>query len=114
MRFRSQQGTASVELLGILPLLLVVALACWQLLLGAFTATAAQDAARTGSRAAALGHSDARTAAVAALPSWLRDGATASVAGDGRVRLRVRVPIVMPGLSSASLTVSRSAQLPGG
>jgi len=110
MTRRSQRGSASVELLGMLPLLLIAALAAWQLLLVACTVTATQDAARTGSRAAGLGGNGA-AAAVGALPAWLRSGATAS--GGPRVDLRVRVPIVLPGLTNDALTVRRSAELPG-
>jgi pilus assembly protein CpaE len=111
-RLSRQAGQATIELLGVFPLLLLGVLACWQLLLAGFTSTAAQDAARTGSRAAALGRGDGAAAAVAALPSWLRDHAAATIGADGRVTLRVRAPIVVPGLSSSSLTVTRSAQLP--
>lgn len=111
MTGRTERGSASVELLGMFPLLLIAALAAWQLLLVGAAATAAQDAARTGSRAAGLGANGAAQA-VGALPGWLRPGATAS--GGQRIALRVRVPIIVPGLTSDALTVTRVAELPGG
>ena len=106
----AERGSASVELLGMLPLLLLAALAAWQLLLVACTVTAAQDAARTGSRAAGLGANGAAQA-VGALPAWLRPGA--SVSGGQRLEVRVRVPIVLPGFTTDSLTVRGTAELPG-
>jgi pilus assembly protein CpaE len=111
---RRSAGQASIELIGMLPLLLLAALAGWQLLLGAFTATSAQDAARTASRAASLGQ-DPAAAAQRAISSYLRSGTTATIDSNGEtVTVRVKVPIVFPGLTSNSFVMSRHAQLPHG
>jgi hypothetical protein len=108
----SPRGSASTELLGILPFLLLAALAAWQILLVAFTVTSAENAARAGSRAATRGQ-DGEEAALEALSSWLRDDADASLSGT-RATVRIEVPILLPGLSNRDISVSRSAELPSG
>lgn len=107
---RDDSGSASVELLGFVPYLLLAALAAWQLLLTAMTVTAAENAARTGSRAAVAGE-DGIEAAEAALPSWLRQEATPSADGD-RITVRIEVPIVVPVLSTGAITITRDADMP--
>jgi len=109
-RARCQRGSAAVELLGLIPLLGLAALGAWQLLLYAFTATSAENAARTGSREASRGGAG-EPAARRAMPSWLRDGATAEFSGT-RGKVTVQVPIIFPPLRSEGLTVSREAELP--
>jgi hypothetical protein len=103
----------AIELLGVLPLLLLVALAGWQILLAAFTATSAQDAARTGSRAAGIGR-DGSSAATDALSPWLRGRAHVTIAHDNpqHVTVKIDVPILVPGLTTNALTVTRTAELP--
>ncbi|HWC11977.1 MAG TPA: hypothetical protein VG455_12225, partial [Acidimicrobiales bacterium] len=63
-------------------------------------------------RAAGLGR-DGRSAAVGALSPWLQDDASATVSGT-RATVTVRVPILLPGLRSADVSVSRTAELPRG
>lgn len=111
-RRHSQRGSASVELLGMLPLLLVAALVVWQILLATWAATSASNAARTGSRVEGRG-GDGQRAAVDALSGGLRDHAKVRIEGD-RTRVKVRVPIVVPGVDSGSLTITKSAELPSG
>lgn len=119
---RDERGVASVELAALLPFLLLAALCAWQILLLAASVTAAENAARTGSRAETLSRDGAR-AAVAALPTWLRDAAEADTGPAGecadrdgdvgtQVVVCVPVPIVAPGLMSDRLVVRRAAELP--
>jgi hypothetical protein len=105
-------GSASMELLGILPFLLLAALVAWQILLVAFTVTSAENAARAGSRAATRGQ-DGEEAAIEALSPWLRDDASASLSGT-RATVHIEVPILFPGLTNEDVNVSRSAELPSG
>lgn len=109
-RATGQEGQASIEVLGILPLMLLVGMLIWQLHLGMSAANAVESAARTGSRVAAQG-GDARAAALRALPKSQRDGAQIVVAGE-LVRIKSNVPTVVPGLSTGWLKVSGDAQLP--
>jgi hypothetical protein len=111
-RLRSERGATSVELLGMISLLLLAALAAMQLLLAGWAVTSASNAARAGSRAEALG-GDGERAAIEALSGPLRDGANAEVVGE-RATVEVRVPVVLPGLSREDLEISRTAELPGG
>jgi hypothetical protein len=108
----AERGAASIELLGLLPLMLLAALAAAQLLIATATATEATNAARTGSRVASRG-GDAKEAAVEALSPWLRDGADVEVAGT-RTVVRVEIPILLPALRIDALAVRRTAEIPRG
>ena len=107
---RGERGQASVELLGMLPLLLLSALLVWQLLLAGYAVTSAENAARNASRAEALGE-DGEDAARDSLSFGLEDGAVVRIEGD-RATVRVRVPIVAPGISNGDIAVERDAELP--
>lgn len=111
MSLRDSEGQASLELVGLLSTMLIVALLVWQLLLAGWTVVSASNAARTGSRVESRG-GNGSDAAVAALSSPLREHARASVSGE-TTRVRVRVPLVVPGLLSAeALTVTKQAAMP--
>lgn len=88
-----ERGQASVELLGTLPALLLVAAVVWELALTGQSAWLCANAARAGARAALVGR-DARTAARSALPSSLRTGLRVEKRPDGAVRVRLRVPLL--------------------
>ncbi|GAA2373905.1 TadE/TadG family type IV pilus assembly protein [Streptomyces cuspidosporus] len=111
-----ERGSASIEFLGFLPVLLLVALAAVQLGLAAYAAQQAGTAARAAARTASL--DEVRTspaaAGVAAMSGWLADGADISVVpcGDGRARATatVAIPSVIPGASFGS--AKRSATMP--
>jgi hypothetical protein len=107
-----ERGSASVELLGILPLLLLAGLTAWQILLAAMTVTSAENAARAASRAEGRGDGGAEVGGEA-LPTWLRDQAEIQLSGT-KATVVIEVPIIVPGLSIDALTVSRSAELPEG
>lgn len=109
-RLRGEAGQASVEFLGALPLLVIAALLVWQLVLFGTVMTSAQNAARTGSRAASL-HSDGTKAAYNALRPAFRDHADVSTAPDGTVKVKVRVPLLVPGIP-LPLSVTEDASIP--
>jgi pilus assembly protein CpaE len=95
-----QRGQASVELLGALPAALLVVAIGWQLLLAGQTTWLAANAARVAARAKAVGK-DPEAAARSSLPSYLRDELlVADDNGAGRVRVRVRVPLVLRSVPS--------------
>ena len=94
-RLRAQRGAASVELLGALPFLGLALLAAAQFALAGGALWAAAISARAGARAVEVGR-DGRSAATRALPPPLRKGAT--VSDRNGVRVRVRVPALLPGL----------------
>lgn len=90
-----EEGTASVELIAVVPFLLLAVLAAVQIALAGQALWSASVAARAGARAALVG-AEASAAARRALPPSLRDGA--EVGGTGEVSVRVPVPRLFPGL----------------
>jgi Flp pilus assembly protein TadG len=108
---RDQRGQASVEFAGVLVWLLLAALFIWQLLLVTWAFNQASNAARTASRVEGRGGS-AEKAGRASLSPGLRKHAEIDMAGE-RATVKVRIPIVLPGLDSPRLIASKSAELPG-
>jgi pilus assembly protein CpaE len=109
-----QRGQASVELLGALPAALLVVAIGWQLLLAGQTTWLAANAARVAARANAVGE-DPEAAARGSLPSYLRGGlVVAGDEGSGRVRVRVRVPLVLRRMSSPVSVGAVAAMEPQG
>ncbi|MCW2988865.1 MAG: pilus assembly protein [Solirubrobacterales bacterium] len=105
-----EEGTASVELIAVVPFLLLAVLAAVQLALAGQALWSASVAARAGARAALVG-SEATAAARRALPPSLRDGAKVEDAGD--VSVRVPVPRLFPGLPLV-MVGARAELEPGG
>ncbi|HET6570309.1 MAG TPA: hypothetical protein VFG58_02340 [Solirubrobacterales bacterium] len=107
---RREDGTASVELIGVVPFLLLAILVAAQIGIAGYAMWSAGIAARAGARAGLVG-GDAARAARKALPSGLRDGA--KVSDDGSVSVRVAIPRIVPAMPV--LLVGASAALePGG
>lgn len=95
-RSQRQLGQASVELLGALPLLLLLGLAGFQLLAVGYAKVEAGSAAEAAALALVAG-GDPRAAARESLPGWSRAGARIEQ-DDGNVRVRLRPPTAFPGL----------------
>jgi hypothetical protein len=93
-RFGAERGQASVELLGALPAVLLVAAFAWQLTLAGQSAWLCAQAARAGARARVVG-ADARAAARSALPVSMRRGVEVDERADGGVRVQLHVPILL-------------------
>jgi hypothetical protein len=91
----SEDGSASVELIGALPFVGLALLAALQIALAGAALWGAAVSARAGARAVATGER-AKPAARRALPLALRDGSRV-IDGNG-VEVRVRVPELMPGM----------------
>lgn len=107
---RREGGTASVELIAVVPFLLLAVLVAAQLALAGQALWSAGVAARAGARAALVGAS-AGAAARRALPPALRAGATVSDAGA--VSVRVPIPRLVPGLPQV-MVEAKAALGPGG
>ncbi len=102
-----QHGQASVEVVALLPALLALAAAGWQVLLIAWALTAAAHAAGAGAHAELAGGA-VRHAVVQAVPETMRDGLVVRTTAH-TVRVTVRVPSLIPGFSphvSASAAVA--------
>ena len=108
-RRRRDPGSASLELLALVPIALTVALLTLQAGAAAYTAISAQEAARTAARAASLDQ-DPAAAARAALPGTLRLVSLTTIGPTGHgVRLVVEVPDISP---LRTFQVTRQAVLP--
>jgi hypothetical protein len=104
-----EEGTASVELVAVVPFLLLALLAAAQIALAGQALWSASVAARAGARAALVG-GDASAAARSALPPSMRDGAR--VEEDQGVAVRVVVPRLIPVLPQVRVG-ARSGLEPG-
>lgn len=94
--FRREEGTASVEMVAVVPFLLLAVLVAAQLALAGQALWSAGVAARAGARAALVG-GNATAAARRALPPSLRSGAQVSDAGVVTT-VRVAIPRLLPAL----------------
>lgn len=103
-RRRTEAGQASVELLAILPALAVCVLLAAHWLPAGWALWSAANAARAGARAEHVG-SDGEAVARRALPAGLRDRVEARE--DGRVRVTVRAPGLLPGTSIPATATAR-------
>src|SRR4051794_30209074 len=92
----AERGQASIELLGALPAVLLIALLGWQLALAGQASWLAANAARVGARAQAVG-ADPEAAARGSLPAHLRRGLLVSGGSGDHVAVRVRLPLIMRG-----------------
>ena len=104
--FSGSDGQASVELVGLLPLVVTVAFGGFQVLAAGAAHEAADGAAEAGA-IALLQDAEPRAAALAALPRWARDRAAVTLRGR-RVEVRVRPRGPVPALTR-ELTSSASA-----
>lgn len=91
-----QRGQAAVELVAVLPLLVLIVLALWQLAVAGQAAWLAGAAARAAARAHAVG-GDEGMAARGVLPSSLEHGLRVRARDDGSVALTLAVPSVVGG-----------------
>ncbi|HEX8689080.1 MAG TPA: hypothetical protein VF729_02430, partial [Solirubrobacterales bacterium] len=103
---RREDGTASVELIAVVPFLLLAVLVAAQIGLAGQALWSAGTAARAAARASVVG-GDTRKAARRALPPSLREGA--EIAADGDIAVRVGIPRLLPALPR--LTVGARTQL---
>lgn len=93
-----ERGTASVELVAAVPLLLLALAAAAQIALAGQALWSASVAARAGARAALIG-ADPKAAARRALPEAMRAGSVVEAdEDDGIVSVKVPVPILLPQL----------------
>jgi len=111
-RLADESGQASAELMGMLFWLLLVTVIVWQIALAAWTYTQVSNAARTASRVEGRG-GDAKKAARNALSTPLQKNIERIEIDGDRATVKVRMPLLVPGLlTTRELTATRSAELP--
>jgi Flp pilus assembly protein TadG len=100
-RLRDQRGQSTVEIIGLLPLIAVLALVAFTVVASSTAHEQAGEAAAAGALALLQGGADPRTAAREALPRAVRARATITVK-DRRVHVRVlpRTPLPSAGLGA--------------
>lgn len=107
-----EQGQATVELLGAIPLLLIAGAIALQLLLTGYALTLADGAAEAGALALAAGR-PAKSAAQGSLPSWAEGRAEIAVRG-GEVTVRLVPPSLLTAVAGhLAVTSSSYARSPG-
>jgi hypothetical protein len=94
---RCGRGQASVEMLGAVPVVLLLGLVVLQLLAVGYAAVLAGNAAESAALAVA-GGGGAVAAARDAVPGWSRAGMRVTVSG-GRVEVRMRPPSALDALA---------------
>lgn len=107
--YRREDGTASVEMVAVIPFLLLAVLVAAQIGLAGQALWSAGIAARAGARAALVG-GDTTAAAKQALPDSMLDGA--EVDEGEAVSVRVVIPRLLPAMPR--LTVGAKAALEPG
>lgn len=108
-RFSDDRGGAAIEVIGLLPVFLLAAIAALQLGLFGWVSIEAQHAARDAARAATL-DMDARSAAEGSLTGNLHVDSMSVVGDDSR---RVSVTVRVPSLIGFQVgTVTRVAEMP--
>lgn len=105
-----ERGQAAVELVGLLPLLLLVALVVCQLLAAGVAREAAHHAAEAGA-VAMLEGGDPLKEARAAAPDWSRKRLSVGVSGR-TVRVRVVPRSLLPGIAALLASASSASAGP--
>jgi hypothetical protein len=106
-----ERGTASVELVAVVPFLLLAVLVAAQIALAGQALWSASVAARAGARAAVVG-GDAVAAARSALPPSMRQGV--KVEDKEGVSVRVEVPRLIPALPMVRVGATSGLEPSGG
>jgi pilus assembly protein CpaE len=114
-RLSGERGQTTVEFAGLLLLLLVVLALLWQIGLTGYTYMLAGHAAREGSRTLAIDSTDEkqhkpyRDTAEEDLPGAWRNGAEIKKTDDVTVRVRLKVPVLLPNVKSPWKITSSAA-----
>jgi len=111
-----ERGSSSLEFAGLLPLLLVVAMAVLQLGIAGYAVQQAGTGARAAARTAGRPDASGEYAATgkAAMSGWVASHSSFRRAGDGdavRVTANVTIPSLVPGVHDFG-TASRTATMP--
>lgn len=118
--WQEQRGSQTIELAGLLPILVLTTLLIWQVTLAAYTVVVAEAAARDAARAAAVGNDPTLAArrAVSGLSVHVEcvpDDCNPIDAGYGlevTVRVTVVSPTVAPFLRKWPIPITRQVTMP--
>lgn len=111
-RTRSERGQATVELVGLVVAMVLVALLAIQGITVAQTASIAQEAARNGARSLSTG-GDWRDVVDQAIPDELVHDLAAGIDdGTASVRVTVTAPLGVAGMDLVDVSLTRTAAFP--
>ena len=107
------QGQATVELLGVLPIVFLILAIIWQLGLWGVTATLTSHAADEAARAAGIGGTtvEVRDDALHSVPSWFRDNMDVSQTALGTVKVTSSMPVLTPIFNVDGLDLTSEAPI---
>jgi len=109
---RDERGVLDIELVGFIPILVLILLFLLQGFLAVSTVTSTSAAARDGARAAMLGQS-ATAAAEKSLPDWVTLQSVTDECGPQHcIQVKARVPIGLPAFTTKHVTVTKTAYFP--
>lgn len=113
---RDDRGQTTVEFLGMLPLILLVLVLCWQFVLVGYTFILAGNAADKAARASAVG-GDCQAAGQEDLPAAWSSAAQISCPDHSygelaTARVALKVPVLFPGSVTFPFTVTSTAASP--
>jgi hypothetical protein len=113
LRRRFSSGQASVEFVAVLPALAVCLVLAGQAVATGWALWSAGNAARAGARVERVGSAEGAVAAARrALPGPLRE--EAAIDADDGVRVRVRIPALLPGVTMPSVSAASTLDAAGG
>lgn len=106
----SETGQATLEFVGVLPMILACMLLLWQVSLWGMVAAYTSHASSEAARSASLGSSDSQihADALASVPGWVQDEMTVSVRTNS-VSVKSELPIVLPGFSTELFSFSNDS-----
>lgn len=109
----TEQGQATLEFLGVLPIVLLVLAIIWQIGLLGVTATLTSRAADEAARAAGIGGTTAevRDDALRSVPSWFRDNMDVSQTALGTVKVTSSMPVLTPIFTVDGLDLTSEAPI---
>lgn len=109
----AEQGQATVEFLGVLPVAFLILAIIWQLGLWGVTATLTSHAADEAARAAGIGGTTAevRDDALRSVPSWFRDHMNVSQTTAGTVQVTSSMPVLTPIFTVDGLDLTSEAPI---
>jgi pilus assembly protein CpaE len=104
----AEQGQTSLELLGVVPIALLLVAIIWQLGLWGVTATYTSHAADEAARSAGIGATtaDMREDALRSVPSWFRDNMDVSQTALGTIKVTSSMPVLVPVFTIDGLELS--------
>lgn len=110
---RQERGSVAIEIIGFVAMLTIVAGLCIQGLYVSQVGATAQQAARDGARAYAMGQ-DGLAAAERQVPGWMQvEDITATSSSDAvTVAVTLRVPFGLPSITTGQVVVTRDAVMP--